>query len=489
MDFQKVADSLGAMTCVVSVDRIGDDDYGNVCIVAGNPAYVDSIEHPAGGVEMLTRKFVPGMEYTAYLTKDLNFEDACYRAAVKKKVVHAYAHPDRFDVWFNMTFMPVSYENGDTCYCTYTMEINFEPDTERLSNVSADIGAEVLGTCLKLRGTDDFKFTMGDVIKDIRRVCGASSCAILLVDPNSETCELLAEDIDKDSNLLSINEYLEDGFYDIAMSWEGTIAGSNCVIAKNKHEMDVIKERNPIWYKSLKDAAVDSVVLFPLKARGELLGFIWACNFDPERAGKIKEALELTTFILASEIGNYLLLDRLRILSSVDMLTGVLNRNEMNNFVESLCNGSKGKDKSVGVVFADLNGLKTVNDEEGHPAGDALLKRAAATLRTVFGDEEIYRAGGDEFSMIVTDVTEEELANKVEQVRTNSKDFAGVNYAIGFSVEKKAKDVRKALRKADENMYEDKRLFYESHPDIQRRTNKDDFRMNVEEKAKKGKKG
>ena len=476
MDFQKVADSLGAMTCVVSVDRIGEDDYGNICIVAGNKAYVDSIEHPMGGVEMLTRKFVPGQEYTAYLTKDLNFEDACYRAAVKKKVVHAYAHPDRFEVWFNMTFMPLNCDEGDTCYCTYTMEINFEPDTERMSNVSADIGAEVLGTCLKLRGTDDFKFTMGDVIKDIRRVCGASSCVILLMDPNSKTCEVLAEDIDKESHLLSINEYIEDGFYDIADSWEDTIAGSNCVIAKNKHEMDVIKERNPVWYKSLRDAAVESVVLFPLKARGELLGYIWACNFDPEKAGKIKEVLELTTFILASEIGNYLLLDRLRILSSVDMLTGVLN-------------GSKGKDKSVGVAFADLNGLKTINDEEGHPAGDALLKRAAATLRTVFSDEEIFRAGGDEFSMILTDITEEELADMVEKVRVNSKDFDRVNFAIGFSVEKKAKDVRKALRKADENMYEDKRLFYEAHPEKQRRTLKDDFRMNVEEKGKRAKKG
>ncbi|MBO4679769.1 MAG: GGDEF domain-containing protein, partial [Lachnospiraceae bacterium] len=152
-------------------------------------------------------------------------------------------------------------------------------------------------------------------------------------------------------------------------------------------------------------------------------------------------------------------------------------------------NGSKGKDKSVGVAFADLNGLKTINDEEGHPAGDALLKRAAATLRTVFSDEEIFRAGGDEFSMILTDITEEELADMVEKVRVNSKDFDRVNFAIGFSVEKKAKDVRKALRKADENMYEDKRLFYEAHPEKQRRTLKDDFRMNVEEKGKRAKKG
>ena len=160
MDFQKIADRLGAMTCVVSVEKIGDDDYGKVCIVAGNKAYVDSIEHPVGGVEMLTKKFVPGQEYTNYLTKDLNFEDACYRAAVKKKVIHSYAHPDRFEVWFNMVFMPIMYEHGDTCYCTYTMEINFEPDAETMSNVSSDIAAQVLNTCIKLRGADDLRYVM-----------------------------------------------------------------------------------------------------------------------------------------------------------------------------------------------------------------------------------------------------------------------------------------------------------------------------------------
>ncbi len=491
MDFQKVAESLGAMTCVVSVEKIGEDDYGKVCIVAGNKAYVDSIEHPMGGVEMLTKKFVPGQEYTAYLTKDLNFEDACYRAAVKKKVIHSYAHPDRFEVWFNMVFMPLMYEDGDTCYCTYTMEINFEPDAETMSNVSSDIAGQVLNTCIKLRGADDLRYVMKDVIKDIRAICAAESCKVMLLDTIKRQCDVLCEDIDPNAPLLPMQEYIDndEDMYGLALSWEKTISGSNCVIANDKHSFDVIKERNPRWYKSLKSAAIENIVLFPLKARGEILGYIWAVNFDPEKAPKIKEALELTTFILGSEIGNYLLLDRLKILSSIDMLTGVLNRNEMNNLVDSLCAGKRAKGKSVGVAFADLNGLKTVNDEEGHEAGDALLKRAAAALRSVFGDDEIFRAGGDEFSVIVTDTTEEELAKKVEQLRENSKEYDKVSFAIGFSVEANAKNVRKALRKADENMYEDKRIFYENHPDkVRRTTNKDDFAFQVEGKGKKGKK-
>lgn len=86
MDFQKYVDGFGAMTCVVSVENKGNGNYGKLRIVAGNEPYVSSIENPAPGVEMMTTTFTPNTEYTNYMTRDLNFEDFCYRAAVEKKV-------------------------------------------------------------------------------------------------------------------------------------------------------------------------------------------------------------------------------------------------------------------------------------------------------------------------------------------------------------------------------------------------------------------
>ncbi len=482
MDFIKFAEGFGALTCIMSVQKKSDDEYGELRIVAGNKAYVDSVEHPVGGLEMNTTKFVPNQLYTTYIPPDLNFEEACFQAAVKKKVVHSYVHPERYAFWFNMTFLPLMCDEGDLCYCAYTMELNPAADMDRMANVSVEASANVLNTCIKLRGAENFNVAMNDVIKDIRKLCGAASCIILLFDTINKKCVTLCEDKAEGSTLLPMDAYLDENFYDLAQSWEATIAGSNCIIAKNKQGMGEIKKRNPKWYESLTNAKVESLVLFPLKARGEILGYIWACNFEAERAIRIKETLEITSFILASEIGNYLLLDRLKILSSMDLLTGVLNRNEMNNVVSELCAGTRAKGKSAGVVFADLNGLKTVNDEEGHQAGDDLLKRAARTLRTVFSDDEIFRAGGDEFSVIVTDISEEELAKKAEMIKTNSKDFEGVSFAVGYSQVSKAKDIRKALRKADENMYEDKRLFYEAHPEKRRGAHKDDFKMQVENK-------
>ncbi|MBO4396495.1 MAG: EAL domain-containing protein, partial [Eubacterium sp.] len=162
---------------------------------------------------------------------------------------------------------------------------------------------------------------------------------------------------------------------------------------------------------------------------------------------------------------NYLLLNKLRTLSSRDLLTGVMNRNEMNNYVSSLCSANDQDKRSVGVVFADLNGLKAVNDIEGHAAGDLLLKNAANALREVFDESQIFRAGGDEFSIIVTDVTKEDLDRRIDEVRKACKKYVNLVFAMGGAVEADSRNVRMALRRADENMYEDKRLFYEQNPD------------------------
>ncbi len=466
MDFQSLVDRMGAMTCVVSVERLENGGYGDIRIVTGNRAYLDSIERPYGDVQMLTTKFKPNSLYTEYLTRDLNFEDYCYRAAVEKKCLHSYAHPDRFDVWFNMTFLPVVPDEGNLSFCTYTMEINPVADSERLSNVSAELASSILETTIKLRGTTNFEATMADVIKDIRKLCMAKQCCIFLMEPVTRTCSVLCEDIAEDAPKKPMAEIVDDTFYELAESWEGTISGSNCLIAKNAQDMEVVRERNPKWYQSLVENHVSSIVLFPLKSGNERHGYIWATDFDADMAPKIKETLELTTYILGAEIGNHLLLKRLQILSSRDMLTGILNRNEMNNYVERMSNGQISPGKSVGVLFADLNGLKKVNDTEGHSAGDELIRSGARVLRSVFHDEEVFRAGGDEFTVIVVGITDEEMEARKQRLCELSGDE--VSLAVGYYVEDDCRNVRSALRQADEKMYEDKRKYYELHPEMRR---------------------
>ena len=148
----------------------------------------------------------------------------------------------------------------------------------------------------------------------------------------------------------------------------------------------------------------------------------------------------------------------------------ILITSEMNNDVDRLvaANG-----KPVGIVFADLNGLKTVNDREGHDAGDQLLRDAVSALREVFNDDEIYRAGGDEFTVILLGATEEELARKAEQLRRAEKKYNRLSFAVGYHAEESTACIREALRIADERMYEDKRIYYEKNPSARRNSRRE----------------
>ena len=79
-----------------------------------------------------------------------------------------------------------------------------------------------------------------------------------------------------------------------------------------------------------------------------------------------------------------------------DLSTGLYNRNRYNQVCDSL----SGKDcGSLGIAYFDLNGLKKINDLQGHQAGDALIRRTAECLLQAFGKKS-YRIGGDEFIVI-----------------------------------------------------------------------------------------
>ena len=467
MDLQEYVDQFDLMTCILSVEKKPDGSCGKICIEAGNKAYLETFEQNYDSPINMprNRKFVRGTEYTQYIPKDLNFEHFIYSSAVLKKPMHAYVNPERFGVWFNLVSLPLNIEDPNKYYCTYTQEISTEANVDQMTNLSMQTTSDVLKTCIKLRSTKNFLQTMDDVIADIRNICGASYCCVLLTDFSERTCSLLSESIKEGSGQRSLKVFLNDSFIDYAKSWLETIAGSNCLIIKDDNDMAEVKTRNPNWYRSLESANVKSLVLFPLQYNNETIGFIWATNFNTADTEHIKETLELTTFFIASEIANYQLLQRLEMLSSTDLLTGVKNRNAMNNRVLRLVSGRERAPQTIGIVFADLNGLKSINDTEGHNSGDCLLKEAAFILKSTFEDCEIYRAGGDEFVVVALDKTKEEIEKHVEKLHKDSSDPENVSFALGFYFDDKGGDIRIAMREADARMYEDKKRFYDRFPE------------------------
>lgn len=474
MDFQQFADSCCPMTTVVSVRKLPDGGCGEIRIVAGNQKFIDMVEHPTyetgSDSPDAVLRFEPGGLYDSYIPKNNGFEDLCYRAAVLKEPVHTYVHLGKIDMWFNVFVMPLDCEEGDLCYCAYTTVPARASGIGLTTTHAPGASEEVLRTCIKLADTNDFRTTLTEVIQDIRLLCGAEVCTIMLVDFDSGTCSVLAKSLRENSTIKTVTQFVN--FYDIAVSWLKTLGDNDCIIIRNEKDMAYIREINTPWWQTLDEAGVDSVVLFPLQYSGDVLGFIWATNFDTRNTMQIKETLELTSYFLASHIANYNMVKRLRHFGFTDLLTGVQNRNAMNNRVTSIVAGEDYLEVPFGVVFADLNGLKAMNDEHGHSAGDILLKKAAILLQELFDGDEIYRAGGDEFVVLITGCTEEVFAQKVQALRDRAETPQNVSIAVGSYYVTSGCDIRTAMRLADENMYKDKREYYRRHPEYDRRSQK-----------------
>ena len=458
MDFDKILSHYKAKACVMSVELYPDGSYGNIRVVAGNKAHCEEMESTQG------RPFVPDCPYEFCFPKNQNFEDHCFRCVQSGKPLHAYVNLYMMGLWLNMFLMPLDSDREDVGYCVYCYDVAPKADSSAMADLSGDTASNVLKACIKLRGAENVKQTFQEVAEDIRKSCESDQCCILLTDAENRECSIFAESTREGLKVQPMSRYVE-GFYAIAETWPETLAGSTCIIVKDERDMEKLRLTNPIWGSMLDLSGVKTIMLFPLRHGGELLGYLWTVNFNVDNTLIIKETLEVTTFLIASEISSYLLLNKLQTLSTIDSLTGVKNRNVMNNRIDQIVAGRKPTPKAV--IFADLNGLKYTNDEQGHLSGDKVLRSAAEILQYVFPKEDVYRAGGDEFMVLASDITEDELNTRIAKIRTMAKLSENVYFSIGVCCGEP--DVRRAMHVADERMYVDKKSFYIEHPELKYR--------------------
>ena len=216
---------------------------------------------------------------------------------------------------------------------------------------------------------------------------------------------------------------------------------------------DLEQERGQPSYEMLKAQQVWRLLAVPLMKGGAVVGFLGVDN--PRAHYDDATLLSSIQFFVTNSLDRKKQQAYLEKLSYRDMLTGLYNRNR---YIERLEAYKQVQDQQIGAIYIDLNGLKKVNDEQGHRAGDELIVRAAGTIAGIFA-EDAYRVGGDEFVAILLDVSREEFARKTEQLRRQMQENS-VDASIGGVWQASTENLEDLLRRADENMYREKKRYY-----------------------------
>ncbi|MEA4955243.1 MAG: GGDEF domain-containing protein [Pseudoflavonifractor sp.] len=171
----------------------------------------------------------------------------------------------------------------------------------------------------------------------------------------------------------------------------------------------------------------------------------------------ITHAADVTRYILAEQ--------KLAMTAKTDPLTGLYNRRAGLEILEEIYSINRKARRPLTVGFADIDGLKGINDTYGHGAGDAMIRSAADVLKKHVGKNgTVCRLGGDEFVLILPDTNQVQAALIGEQIKNGVKRcFVGntrsISISFGFKqAEYKADETAASLVSvADQDMYRDKR--------------------------------
>ena len=203
-----------------------------------------------------------------------------------------------------------------------------------------------------------------------------------------------------------------------------------------------------------------------LRSNGELFGTL--CAIDPslqrqtleEEKDLIEFMAALLTHILNAELKEAeqaRQIERLHTKAMTDELTNLYNRGGWEHCIQLEEERSQRYGDLSAVYVIDLDGLKEVNDTQGHAAGDELIQRAATALQQVARQNDIVaRLGGDEFAVLSIAIKHHGAAALFKRIEQALKK-AQVSASIGYALRHPSFGLQQAISQADQQMYFHKR--------------------------------
>lgn len=215
----------------------------------------------------------------------------------------------------------------------------------------------------------------------------------------------------------------------------------------------------------------DFYLVMPLHHQEYCFGYCVVGNYRPALEGRFFRhfilSLDNALETVRRQDTMNAMLGRLSKMWLYDELTGVNNRAGYNKFAPRILEEARRRKQPIAVIFADMDGLKTVNDLYGHEEGDVYIRAMANILENNRHHGELLaRYGGDEFVIVVNGYSEEGIREYIERIRIAIEQYnarymrayrldASVGYWIETDAEKANLEILVEL--ADRNMYQVKR--------------------------------
>ena len=167
-------------------------------------------------------------------------------------------------------------------------------------------------------------------------------------------------------------------------------------------------------------------------------------------------AVNLLNFIIAISCVFYFFFVN-RDVDRRDALTQLYNRK---TYYEDV---ARNMARVAGVILFDMNGLKQLNDNQGHEEGDKAIRAISqAVLCSLLKDMSAYRMGGDEFLILSLHSGEKELLHVAQDIQ-KKVDEAGYSVSFGIAYHQEKEDVDTLVKRAEIEMYKDKSEYYRTH--------------------------
>ncbi len=210
-------------------------------------------------------------------------------------------------------------------------------------------------------------------------------------------------------------------------------------------------------YDFLRSVAINRAIGVPLRAKDDdVVGFIGITN--PHQ--HIRDAGLLTS--LSFFILNYLTRKqkdkKIHILHNTDSLTGLSNRYK---YMDVVARFEANPPSSLGIVFANINGLREINNTYGQSHGDRLIIANAGLLQQVF-DKDVYRFGGDEFVALCPNLSKDEFMNLIEELRIKIAADNDCSMSFGYAYRQGDYNIVREINYAEELMTIEKQSYYKS---------------------------